>query len=322
MAGDVFLANGPEFDRIRAIARALGPSASDIGDDCALISIGGETLAISVDLSVEHVHFRREWLTMRDIGWRAASGALSDLAAVGADPIGILTAIGVPPDSPADALRDLALGCGDAAVAAGGHVLGGDLSASNQWTIDVTVLGRAPHPIRRSGAQSGDGIYVTGWLGGSAAALSLLLSGEPLPDPVRARFAHPIPRVSAGRWLAMHGAHAMIDLSDGIAGDAGHLAAASGVAIRLDLGLLPLESGVAGVAQSLGEPAPLFAARGGEDYELLVAMPSDFTLDDALEFQSVTGLPLTRIGEVVSGHDVHLTHDGSRVDLVGYDHFR
>src|SRR5512132_791817 len=107
MVEHLTLAAGPEFDRIRGILRTIGPSAAGVGDDCAFISMGDEILAVSVDLSVENVHFRREWLTFREIGWRAAAGALSDLAAVGAEVIGVLAAVASPPESGPQDLHDL-----------------------------------------------------------------------------------------------------------------------------------------------------------------------------------------------------------------------
>jgi thiamine-monophosphate kinase len=319
---EVALAAGPEFDRIRSILHAIGPAASGIGDDCALITLGDETLAVSVDVSVDRVHFRSDWLTFREIGWRAAAGALSDLAAVGAEVIGVLNAVAAPPAITPEKLVQLTLGIADAVTEVGGMVLGGDLSSGTELSISVTVLGRARHPIRRRGAQAGDGVFVTGRLGGSRAALRLLLGGHDLSPSLRHRFAHPLPRIAAGRWLATHGAHAMIDLSDGLAGDIRHLAAASGVAMTCDVNRLLVEDGVKEAAEALGERAELLAAVGGEDYELLVALPPAFALADVGAFHVETGLSLTRIGEVSQGTGVRLLLDGHPVHLTGYDHFR
>jgi thiamine-monophosphate kinase len=321
-SGEVPLGAGPEFDRIRNILHTIGSSASGIGDDCALINLGDETLAVSVDVSVQDVHFRREWLSLSEIGWRAAAGALSDLAAVGAEVIGVLTAITAPSAITTDGISELMTGVADAARLVGGKVLGGDLSSGSTLSVVVTVLGRTRTPVRRSGAEAGDGVFVTGKLGGSRAALRLLQCGDTLPPSLRERFVHPVPRIAAGQWLAAHGAHAMIDLSDGLAGDIRHVAAASCVAITCNLNLLPLDDGVEIVAHESGERALLLAAQGGEDYELLVIMPRTFPAEDATVFQSVTGLPLTRIGEVSTGEGVHLVLDGQAVNLTGFDHFR
>ena len=315
------LGAGPEFDRIRAIAESLGRRAAGLGDDCALISFGAEYLAVSTDISIEGVHFRKDWLTLEEIGWRSAAGALSDLAAVGAEPIGILASLALPLQSPASDVVALMEGIGQAVDAVGGKVLGGDLARGPAITIDVTVIGRTRAPVRRSGASVGDGIWVTGSLGASRAALVTWQQGD-IPGPgARRAFTHPEPRIAAGQWLARAGAHAMIDLSDGLAGDAAHLSAASHVSIAIELELLPLGVGVGAAAVLSGQDPPRFAALGGEDYELLVALPAVFSADHAANFQHEVGLPLTRIGRVEAGQDALLTLGGRAVNLSGYDHF-
>ena len=312
------LGPGPEFDRIRAIAHALGGRASGLGDDCALIPIGSEFLAVSTDISVDKVHFRRDWLSLEEIGWRAASAALSDLAAVGADPVGVLVSLALPESGEAVALME---GVARATESAGGTVLGGDLATSAILTIDVTVIGRTPSPVRRSGARTGDGVWVTGSLGGSRAALLAWQRGQVPAPELRKAFAHPEARIAAGRWLAREGAHAMIDLSDGLAGDAAHLSAASAVSVEIDLSLIPLGPRVEPAAHQAAEPPSHFAAAGGEDYELLVALPGDFSPSDAARFRSEAGLPLTRIGEIRAGSGATLIHSGRIITLKGYDHF-
>lgn len=320
--GEPRLGPGKEFDRIRSLARALGPQAAGLGDDCALVDIGGEVLAISVDLSLENVHFRRDWLTFKEIGWRCAAGALSDLAAMGAAPIGILTAIGAPVGSVSSELDQCMAGIGALLAASGGVVLGGDLSVSPVWTVSVTVLGRAERPVLRSGAKPGDALWVTGRLGGSRAALETWLTGGTPAAESRQCFAAPVPRLSAGSALSALGAHAMIDLSDGVGGDVRHLAAASGVAMSVDLGLLPVHRSVAAVADRIGEDPALFAAVGGEDYELLVSLGPEFAAAEAKTFEADTGLPITRIGSVKDGDAVTFTLRGKTIDVPGYDHFR
>jgi thiamine-monophosphate kinase len=318
---DVRLASGVEFDRIRAFARSLGSSASGLGDDCALIDVAGEILALSVDLSIENIHFRRDWLSMDEIGWRATASALSDLAAVGADVIGVLTAIAMPTGSVEADLEALAGGIGNAVRDAGGKVLGGDLSQGPVWAIDVTVVGRAEHPVRRSGAAAGDAVWVTGVLGGSRAALETWLAGAQPEAVPRARFAHPSPRLAAGRWLASRGARAMIDLSDGLAGDARHLASAGRVGIEIALDRLPIDEGVSSAAARAGEDPRVFAAGGGEDYELLVVLPPDFAAK-ATAFANEIGVTLTRVGEVIDGHGARMLLAGQEVEIAGFDHFR
>jgi len=313
------LGPGGEFDRLRAIFVALGTAGRDLGDDCALLSIGGRTLAISIDLSLEGVHFRTDWLALREIGWRATAAALSDLAAEGATPLGVLVSLGVPGNRQrrtgnASPAVQIMAGVGAAARSVGASVLGGDLVRSPRYLVDVCVLGVAERPVRRSGARPGDGLWVTGRLGGAGLALAALRAGRGrrFAPALRRRFARPVPRIAAGRWLARRGARAMIDISDGLAGDAGHVAAASGVGVAIELERVPCWPGV----------TPLAAVRSGEEYELLVAMPRRFGTAGAKAFGRATGLPLTRIGACIAGRGVRMTHDGRPITPPpGFDHF-
>jgi thiamine-monophosphate kinase len=198
-------------------------------------------------------------------------------------------------------------------------VLGGDLASGPVWSVAVTVVGRTRAPVMRAGAEPGDELWVTGNLGGARSALEAWRRGvEPRPAP-RARFAHPEPRIAAGRWLARHGARAMIDLSDGLAGDAWHLAAASGVALEVDLNAIPVGPEVAEEAGLLGLPTERFAAEGGEDYELLVALPARF--DGTSLFVRECGIALTRIGLAAEGTGVVFRLAGRTVELHGFNHF-
>ena len=316
------LGPGPEFDRIRRIASELGNSSADLGDDAAVIPDGDGSLVVSTDASVEGVHFRREWLTLEEIGWRAAAAALSDLAAMGARPVGVLAALAVPPSASADDPSLVMRGVGAAAGATGARVIGGDLTAAASWVVTVTVIGRTANPIRRTGARPGDVLWVTGALGGSRAALTAWKRGETPADDARAAFAHPLPRIDAGRWLAEHGAHAMLDLSDGLAADAHHLAAASAVRLDIDLSRVPV-AGPAVVPSLAASVEPsIFAAQGGEDYELLVALPDQFAERDIRAFEAATALALTSVGSVHRGSGVRFLLRGERVSLEGFDHFR
>lgn len=316
------LGPGPEFDRIRGIARVLGDRARGLGDDCALLPDGDGALAVSTDVSVEGVHFRLDWIDPAEAGWRAAAAALSDLAAEGAAPIGVLSAITVPGGAAEQDLVALASGIGDAAAAVGGVVIGGDLSAGPAWSVAVTVIGRAERPVARTGARPGDGIWVTGVLGGARAALEAWRRGESPAEDARRAFAHPEPRIAAGRWLSAHGARAMLDLSDGLAGDVEHLAAASDVRIDLALELVPVAVAAIAEAKRLDVPVQRFAAEGGEDYELLVALPGDFGAVDVREFEAACGIALTRVGAVKRGGGVRIELAGRPLTLRGYDHFR
>jgi thiamine-monophosphate kinase len=307
------LAGGPEFDRIRAIVHVLGPRASALGGDVALVPVGGELLALSTDVSVEGVHFRRDWLSLEEIGWRSTASALSDLAAAAADCVGVLVAFTANAREPEETFASVMRGVDAAVESVGGLVLGGDLSRGEAMSLAVTVVGRSAPGITRRGARAGDGLWVTGELGGARAALAAWNAGRAPSSAARERFARPVPRLPAGRWLAGHGATAMIDLSDGLGADAGHLAAASGLALRIEIARLPLHHAARAEAALTGQRPALFAAWGGEDYELLAAMPA--------EFAGTAELSLTRIGEFTAGTSVTFTLDGRPVAPGGYDHF-
>ncbi len=312
----IALGPGREFDLIRSIAAALGPAATGLGDDCALVPVGTSTLAASVDCSIEGVHFRSEWLTAEEIGWRATAAALSDLAADGAKPLGVLISLALPLSTgQGDADRTavaIMTGAGAAATSVGARVLGGDLARFEKIVIDVCALGTVERAVRRAGAHAGDGLWVTGALGAARLALRAFQAGRSPEAEARARFARPEPRIAAGRWLADRGATAMIDVSDGLAADARHLAAASGVGLEIAMERVPCALG----ADALG------AVASGEEYELLVTLPRDFGVADAQGFQEFHDLPLTRVGDVVAGAGVRFTDRGAAVTPAGgWDHF-
>src|SRR5688572_18406006 len=220
-------------------------------------------------MSVEGIHFRRDWLAPFEIGCRAASAALSDLAAVAARPIGVLVAVALPEADAGDFAVEVMAGVRSAAERAGGVVLGGDLTRSpGPVVVDVTVVGEAREPVLRSGARPGDELWVTGELGGAGVTVARLLREE-LPDPdALLRFTAPVPRCAEALWLKERGLPtAMLDLSDGLAGDATHLAAASGVSIVFDQDAIPTHPAVVAEASSPAD-ALAYATSGGEDYEL------------------------------------------------------
>jgi thiamine-monophosphate kinase len=321
-SGHLALGPGAEFDRIRELVRVLGQRARGVGDDCALLSDVTGTMAVSTDVSVERVHFRLDWITAEEAGWRSAATALSDLAAEGAEPVGLLSAITVPDRGEDADLIALASGIGEAAAAVGAAVLGGDLSRGPVWSVTVTVIGRAERPVTRAGARPGDTVWVTGGLGGSRAAVESWRRGETPTHEARRAYAHPVPRIAAGRWLSEHGARAMLDVSDGLAADAGHLAAASDVRIRLSLETVPVAVAAIAEARRMGVPVQQFAAEGGDDYELLAALLPEFGEPDARAFESATGIALTRVGAVERGSGVRAELLGRGLELRGYDHFR
>ena len=313
------LGPGPEFDRIREIVQLLGGQGAGLGDDCGLLPVRNGLLAVSTDVSQEDIHFRLDWIQLVEVGWRATAAALSDLAAEGADPVGVLCAVTMPRAAAASELLEVMSGVGAAAQSVGAPVVGGDLSSGPLWSLAVTVLGQTRQPVTRGGARPGDRLWVSGMLGGARAALEAWRRKEqPLPG-ARERYAHPEPRIAAGGWLAERGAHAMIDLSDGLGGDAAHLAAASGVAIEIDLGVIPITPEAAAEAEASEVSPQQFAAEGGEDFELLVALPPEF--NGAAVFAQECGIPLTRIGSVLDGNEVRFVHQGRTIMLKGFNHF-
>ena len=310
MSSHTPLGPGREFDAIRALLSRWGPRAHTIGDDAALVEVPpGERLVVSTDTSIEDVHFRRAWLSPGEIGWRATTAGLSDLAAMGARPLGVLVALTVP-ESWRAALGEIADGIGAAVEAVNAPIIGGDLNGGQALTLGITVLGSAARPLLRSGARPGDALWLTGALGGPGAALTAWHIGGLPSTAHRERFARPAARIAAGQWLAAHGACAAIDISDGLVSDARHVAAASGVALHIDLEAVPIVPGV----------NPTDAISSGEEYELLVAAPAGL---DAHAFASECGLRLTRIGEAETGSaGVTVTRAGVRIEArSGHDHF-
>jgi thiamine-monophosphate kinase len=308
-ARDTTLGPGAEFAIIAKLRRRWGDLSRGIGDDAALLDVPrGEQLVASTDASVEGVHFKRTWLTPREIGYRAVTGALSDLAAMGAAPLGVLVSLQLPSKALA-AINGLADGVGDAVRAARTLIVGGNLARGDSVAITTTVLGHAYAPLRRTGARPGDLLYVTGTLGGPAAALRAFRSRKNPEKALRARFAHPVARIAEARWLAARGAVAAIDISDGLVADAGHLAAAMGAGVELNAERVPIMAGA-----TLSD-----ALTGGEEYELLVAARTPLAAD---EFLRTFGIPLTAIGRMVEGPARVRVPGAPRVAaLRGHDHF-
>lgn len=309
MSDDVALGRGREFDLIRLLRQRWGALAEGIGDDAAELPVPrGDQLLASTDAAVENVHFVRAWVSLEAVGYRAVTAALSDLAAMAARPAGVLVSLQLPsPFDDAD-LAALADGIGGAVRAVGTVIRGGNIAAADQLSITTTVLGTAHAPLRRSAARPGDFLYVTGALGAPAAAVRRFAAGVD-PDPaLRSRFEHPVARIREAEWLAARGAVAAIDISDGLGGDADHLATASGVALDLDLDRVPLVPGV--------DPDDVF---GGEEYELLLASRMELP---AAEFTRRFDTPLSLVGRVREGSpSVTFSRRGARVAApAGYDH--
>ncbi|MDE2663925.1 MAG: thiamine-phosphate kinase [Gemmatimonadota bacterium] len=326
------LAEGPETARIRAFLDGAGACGGGtkpavavtlpVGDDAAAFRPpDGAQVVVSCDASVEGVHFRREWMTWETIGYRAAAAALSDLAAMAATPVGLVVAAALPPELDIEIAAALGRGVGEIARRVGAEVLGGDLVASpGPAFLDVTVLGCAVAPTTRSGARPGDELWVTGEIGAAAAALRDLERGLE-PDPrARRAFDRPRPRIDEMRWLRDRvRIHAAIDLSDGVARDARHLAAASGVALEVEADRLPAAPALEGFRRAPAGERLLLA--GGEDYELLLAVPAGAMQEAARAFAVAFDLPLTRIGSVREGEGLTVSGRLNPALPAGFDHF-
>ncbi len=326
-----------EFGFIERIARMVAGAGEDprvtvgIGDDAALLDLGGaELIAVTTDAMLEDRHFRLDWLSPEEVGWRAAAGALSDLAAMGAAPAAVFCSVGLPPDWPVDDADALLRGISRSIEAVGGVLTGGDVIASERVLIDIMALGQVPRgqQLTRDAARAGQVLAVTGALGGPAAAVVLPIAqgpDAPADHPaIRARFAHPEPRIAVGRSIAASGfASCAIDISDGLVQDAGHIAERPGLRAVIEAGRVPVAEGCAQVAEALGEDSHRWALSGGEDFELLIAL-------DHTDFEALTALqPIAEVGLTIVGHleegagAMAVDAAGDEIDLPtgGWDHF-
>ena len=309
-----------------------------IGDDTAVLALTpGASLLATTDLVIEDVHFRRATATARDVGWKALAVNLSDIAAMGGVPRYALVALAVPDATAVEEVDAFYDGMREAAAPHGVAIVGGDTAASpHGWFVNVTLLGEHSRtPMLRSAAKPGDAVAVTGSLGRSAAGLALVemalerarAAGVPGPAIEELTRAHlrPMARVAEGRWLGQApGVHAMMDLSDGLATDLGHLCRESGVGARVLIDRLPVAVAVGEAASTLGRDAIEWAAAGGEDYELLVTCAAEAAEALARGLRDATGTALTVVGEIEAGRAglIWLAADGEPVVVsAGYEHF-
>jgi thiamine-monophosphate kinase len=307
-----------ELELIEGIERALGADGSRtaravrwLGDDAAVVRAGGAYVVTSVDTVVDGVHFRRGELSPAEIGHRALGSALSDLAAMGTPRVGeAYLAVACPPGFAGEDALALVTSAGGLAARHGVALCGGDVSRAAILSLTVTVVGWADDPgdlVGRDGARPGDLVAVTGSLGGAGAGLALLERSVDAAaagvdaaqaSALHVRYARPEPRLAAGRALAAAGATALVDLSDGIATDARHLARRSGVHLELIAASLPRQAGVDAVARALGGDPAHFAATAGEDYELCACLPASSREAAEAAFAADDLPALTWIGHV------------------------
>jgi thiamine-monophosphate kinase len=286
------------------------------GDDAAVIAAGRRPLLLTTDTLREGVHFRTRWLTPRALGRRAFAVNASDLAAMGGLPTFALLALEAPPATPVPHLDALVSGFASAARETGARLVGGNLVRGSALALTAALIGEAPgRVVTRAGARPGDGLWVTGQLGAAGVAIRALTRGR------QARLSEPPRRLRAGSVLAGL-ASAMIDVSDGLLQDLGHLCRASNVAADLEIEHLPVAPRC---QRALGPAAAAFAAIAGEDYELLFALPP--RREQALaRVRARLGCRLTRIGRVRRGRPRVRVLDGAGRPLAlgrrGFDHFR
>lgn len=297
------------------------PVRIGIGDDCAALRIpSGHEALVTTDFSLEGVHFRREWHAPEVVGHRCLARGLSDIAAMGGRPIAAFLSLALPralPQPWVDRFLVGALGLADAFQVT---LAGGDIAQSPGGILaDIAVVGSVPagKAIRRSGAKPGDCIYVTGELGGSAAALRLLLSGRKLRPAGYPRHFCPQPRLLVGEALRHKGlASAMIDLSDGLSTDLAHMCEASGVGAVVSAQAVPRAS----VGKPTREVDLKLALHGGEDYELLFTAPRSQRMPT-----QIAGVQVTQLGHITRGKRLLLVNDhsvGVEFRPQGWEHFK
>ncbi|WP_395725464.1 thiamine-phosphate kinase [Nakamurella sp.] len=272
------LASTGEFSVIDALVARTGQPASTLlgpGDDCAVVSAPDGRVVATVDVLVDGVHFRTDWATGEQIGRRAALASLADVAAMGASPTALLVGLSAPGETPIELVMDIGRGLDAEASRAGAGIVGGDITRSPVLTISVTALGdlAGREPVRRSGARVGDVVAVNGRLGWAAAGLAVLSRGFRSPAALVGAYRVPEPPLAAGVAGAQAGATAMIDVSDGLVADLGHIADESGVGIEVATRSLPVHDRLTEVASALGRDPMQWVLTGGDDHALAATFP-------------------------------------------------
>ena len=311
---DATLGDAGEFGLIAELV-ALFPQGEQVlvgpGDDAAVLRVRTGHVVVSTDLVVEGRHFRRDWASAADVGHRAAAQNLSDLNAMGGRAHSLTVGLAAPPDLPVAWPLEFARGFADECALVGASVVGGDLTSASEVVVAVTVLGACTSPpVLRSGASAGDVLALAGRQGWAAGGLAVLGRGFRSPRVLVDAYRRPAPPYDAGPAAAEAGATAMVDVSDGLLADAGHLAEASGVAIDVRSESLEVAEPLQAVAAATGSDPLALVLGGGDDHALLATFPASASLPEGW----------TVIGEVVAGSGV--TVDGAAYDgPAGWTHF-
>jgi thiamine-monophosphate kinase len=311
---DAILADLGEFGLVRALIERfeqgdqvlLGP-----GDDAAVLAVPDGRVVVSTDLHVDTRHFRRDWASAEDIGRKVAAANLSDLNAMGGRAVALTVGLAAPGDLAVAWALELADGIAAEAALVGASVVGGDLTGADQLMIAVTALGSVEgEPVRRSGARPGEVVAIAGRQGWAAGGLAVLARGFRSPRKLVDAYRRPEPPYPAGAQAAAGGATAMIDVSDGLLADAGHIAEASGVALDILSAAFEVAEPLQAVGAALGADPLRFILTGGDDHALVATFPAGVALPEGW----------TRIGSVQEGSGV--TVDGAEYEgPAGHTHF-
>jgi len=331
-----------EFKLIKLIRDLLGRPPGNvlvgIDDDAAVVELpDGRCYLLTSDMFLEGIHFKTAWATPWQIGWRAMAANLSDVAAMGGEPLFALVSVSIPPSTEVGFVGELYKGIGAISSEFGCSVVGGDTNSSGSGlVISIALFGRADRAriSLRSGAEIGDLIFVTGDLGGSKAGLEVLKRGrepfrgmdETLIGRILAKHLEPIPRIREARAIsAKLRVSSAIDISDGLSSDLHHICERSGVGARLYADRIPVDEGTEEVARRLSKSPMDYVLSGGEDFELLFTVPRGEPTERISEIEGLTGTKISLIGEIVSPSDgcKLIYPDGAEVPVEpsGYRHF-
>jgi thiamine-monophosphate kinase len=314
-----------EFGLIERISQTLSGAPQDgvevgLGDDCAVLGVGGSRIVLAADMFVEGRHFRRDWSSGADVGARAAAANLIDIAVMGARGTALVVGLGVPADLPVEWVTDFYSGMRGECEAQGAAIVGGDVVRSERVVVSVSAVGElGPHgPVARSGARPGDVVAVAGRLGWAAAGLSILSRGFRTPRTLVDAHRRPEAPYAAAEAAAAGGATSMIDVSDGLVADLRHVARASGVAVEVDPNRLVVAEPVAAAAAAFNADPLVWVLTGGEDHAVAATFPPAADVPEGF----------TVVGKVLDLEDVAVL-DGPGVTVGGrvprgpggHDHF-